>query len=47
MRKVLITTVPFAKANRLPIEILKAAGIEFVINPLDKKLTSEELTGMI
>ena len=47
MKRVLITTVPFAKTNRLPIELLDAAGIEYVINPLDKKLTAEELEAMI
>ena len=47
MKKVLITTVPFAKTNRLPLELLEAAGIEYCINPLDKKLTSDELREMI
>lgn len=47
MKRVLITTVPFAKMNQLPIELLNAAGIEFVINPLNKKLTSQELAAMI
>lgn len=47
MNKVLITTVPFAKTNRLPLELLEAAGIEYCINPLDKKLTSDELREMI
>jgi D-3-phosphoglycerate dehydrogenase / 2-oxoglutarate reductase len=47
VNKVLITTVPFAKTNRLPLELLEAAGIEYCINPLDKKLTSDELREMI
>ena len=47
MKRVLITTVPFAETNRLPIELLDAAGLEYVINPLHKKLTIEELEAMI
>jgi len=47
MSKVLITTVPFADSNRLPIELLQSAGIEFVINPLGRKLKEPELAEMI
>ena len=42
--KALITTVPFAEKNKLPFELLEAAGIEYLINPLNKKLTEDELT---
>ena len=45
--KVLITTVPFADKNRLPLDLLKDAGIEAVINPLNKKLTEQELAEMV
>jgi D-3-phosphoglycerate dehydrogenase len=45
--KVLITTVPFGDKNRLPIEQLEAAGIEYLINPLGRKLKEEELAEMI
>ncbi len=45
--KVLITTVPFGDKNRLPLELLEDAGIEFVINPLGKKLTEQELVDMV
>lgn len=45
--KVLITTVPFGDKNRSPIDLLDEAGIEFVINPLDKKLTEQELADMV
>ena len=38
MAKVLITTVPFGDKNRLPIELLEAADIEYEINPLGRKL---------
>ena len=47
MTKVLITTVPFATTNKLPLELLDAAGLHFTINPLNKKLTSEELLEMV
>jgi D-3-phosphoglycerate dehydrogenase / 2-oxoglutarate reductase len=47
MSKVLITTVPFGDKSRLPLELLENAGIEYVINPLNKKLTEDELTEMI
>jgi D-3-phosphoglycerate dehydrogenase len=45
--KVLITTVPFGDKNRLPIEQLEAAGVEYLINPLGRKLKEEELGEMI
>lgn len=47
MPKVLITTVPFGEKNRLPIEQLEAAGIEYVINPLGRKLKEDELAEMV
>ena len=47
MPKVLITTVPFGDKNRLPLELLESAGIECLINPLNKKLTESQLTDMI
>jgi D-3-phosphoglycerate dehydrogenase / 2-oxoglutarate reductase len=47
MSKVLITTVPFADTNRLPIELLQSSGIEYVINPIGRKLKEDELAGMI
>lgn len=47
MPKVLITTVPFGDKNRLPIEQLEAAGVEYLINPLGRKLKEEELGEMI
>jgi D-3-phosphoglycerate dehydrogenase len=45
--KALITTVPFALMNQLPLELLKASGIKFLINPLGRKLTEDELTEMV
>lgn len=47
MAKVLITTVPFGDKNRLPTEQLEAAGLEYLINPLGRKLKEEELAEMI
>ncbi len=45
MSKVLITTVPFGNKNKLPLELLN--NIEYVINPLNKKLTERELIEMV
>ena len=46
MPKSLITTVPFGDMNRLPFELLENAEIEYLINPLNKKLTEDELVEM-
>ncbi len=45
--KALITTVPFGDKNKLPLEQLESAGIEYLINPLNKKLTEKELAEMV
>lgn len=47
MPKALITTVPFGDKNRQPIEQLEAAGIEYLINPIGRKLKEEELAEMV
>lgn len=47
MPKALITTVPFAQKNRLPLELLEEAGIEYSINPIGRKLKEEELAEMV
>lgn len=47
MPKALITTVPFGDKNRLPLELLEAAGIEYLINPIGRKLKEEELAEMV
>jgi D-3-phosphoglycerate dehydrogenase / 2-oxoglutarate reductase len=47
MPQALITTVPFAQHNRLPIELLESAGISHRINPLGRRLTEQELADMI
>lgn len=47
MAKALITTVPFGDKNRLPLEMMENAGIEYLINPLNKKLTEDQLAEMV
>lgn len=47
MAKVLITTVPFGGKNRLPLEQLEAAGIDYLINPIGRKLKEDELAEMV
>ena len=47
MHKALITTVPFGDNNRLPLELLERSNIEYLINPLNKKLTEDELAEMV
>ena len=47
MAKALITTVPFVDKNRLPLELLENAEIEYLINPLNKKLTEDQLADMV
>lgn len=47
MPSALITTVPFADKDPLPLELLKRAGIDYVINPYNKKLKAAELIELI
>ena len=47
MSKALITTVPFGGINPLPLEMLRNAGIEYLINPYNKKLTEDELADLV
>jgi D-3-phosphoglycerate dehydrogenase / 2-oxoglutarate reductase len=47
MPKALITTVPFADKNPLPIQLLEGAGIEYLINPIGRKLNEQELAEMV
>ena len=47
MSHVLITTVPFGAKNRQPLDLLKQAGATYVINPLNKKLTEDELCTLV
>ncbi len=46
--KVLITTVPFGKIDSKPLDMLRQAeGVETIINPIGRRLTSPELTELI
>lgn len=47
MAKVLITTVPFGEKDRSPLDRLEECGIEYSINPLNRKLTENELGELI
>lgn len=47
MAKALITTVPFGEKNRLPLDLLEKAGVEYLINPYNKKLTENQLYELI
>ncbi len=47
MSKVLITTIPFAVKNRLPLDLLEKRGIEYLINPFNKKITENELIEVV
>jgi D-3-phosphoglycerate dehydrogenase len=45
--KVLITTVPFGDKDSLPLDLLENAGIDYLINPFNKKITEDQLTEII
>ncbi len=45
--KVLITTVPFGQVDAKPLEDLTSNNIEYVINPLNRKLQPGELAELI
>lgn len=47
MPKALITTVPFADKNPLPLHLLAEAGIDYLINPIGRKLKEDELADMV
>ena len=47
MAKVLISTVPFGNRSRLSLELLENANIEYLINPLNKKLTEDQLADFV
>ncbi len=47
MPKVLISTVPFADKDATPIRLLRDAGVEYLINPIGRKLREAELSEMI
>lgn len=43
MPKIFVSTDPFGEVDSTPIELLKKSGFEFMINPLKRKLTPEEV----
>jgi len=45
--KALITTVPFGDKDRLPLDLLEKNGVEYLINPLGRKLVESELAEMV
>ena len=47
MAKVLITTIPFGEKDHLPLNLLENAGIEYLINPFNKKITEDQLAEII
>lgn len=47
MPKALITSVPFAERDRLPLTLLESAGIDYVVNPLGRRLREDELAHLI
>jgi len=47
MTKVLITTSSFGKDDKLPLNSLRQAGCEVVLNPYGRKLTEDEILNLI
>ena len=46
MSRVLITTVPFAQHNRLPLELLESLDTDYSINPTGRRLKEDELADL-
>jgi len=47
MAKVLITTIPFGDPEPMPLKMLKKAGIDYTINPFNRKITEDDLKEII
>ncbi len=47
MTNVLVSTVPFASHDRLPLELLDSVGAHVTINPIGRRLQEEELAELI
>ena len=47
MPRALITTIPYAEKDATPLRLLQAAGIDYTINPLARKITELELSELI
>lgn len=44
--KIFISTVPFGEIDSKPLKLLEQTGWEFIVNPLNRKLTSSEVAEM-
>jgi len=47
LANVLVSTVPFASHDRLPLELLDSVGAHVTINPIGRRLQEEELAELI
>jgi D-3-phosphoglycerate dehydrogenase len=47
VRQLLVTTVPFGTIDAAPLRALEQAGIDYVVNPLGRKLKPDEAAEMI
>ena len=47
IKKILITTATFGQVNRAPLDMLESHKIQYLINPLNKKLTEDELLSLV
>lgn len=47
MKKVIITTSSFGVFDQAPLNLLKKNGFEAILNPFKRKVTTEELKGLI
>jgi D-3-phosphoglycerate dehydrogenase len=45
--RVLVTAVPFAGHDRRPLELLERAGIDYLLNPHNCKLTEDQLAALV
>ena len=39
--------MPFGEADKRPLELLVASGVDYLINPLNRKLKEQDLAGLI
>lgn len=47
MKKILITTSSFAQGDCSPLELMAQHGLTYILNPYKRKLTEEELIGLV
>ena len=46
-RRVLITTIPFGEVDPASLRLLDESGLEYVINPIGRRVTEDELVSLI